>query len=75
MIVYQQLENYVIAPRVTSRTMDIHPAVSIGAVIAALWKWRNPPQAETYTVPVGSGFVAGQGLVAALLVIIVAAVS
>ncbi|HJU51733.1 MAG TPA: AI-2E family transporter [Acidimicrobiia bacterium] len=34
MIVYQQLENYVIAPRVTSKTMDIHPAVSIGAVIA-----------------------------------------
>lgn len=33
MIVYQQLENYFIAPRVTSRTMDIHPAVSIGAVI------------------------------------------
>ena len=34
MVAYQQLENYVIAPRVTSRTMSIHPAVSIGAVIA-----------------------------------------
>jgi predicted PurR-regulated permease PerM len=34
MVGYQQLENYVIAPRITSRTMSIHPAVSIGAVIA-----------------------------------------
>jgi predicted PurR-regulated permease PerM len=34
MVIYQQIENYVIAPRITSRTMDIHPAVSIGAVIA-----------------------------------------
>lgn len=34
MVVYQQLENYLVAPRITSRTMDIHPAVSIGAVIA-----------------------------------------
>lgn len=34
MVAYQQIENYLIAPRVTSRTMSIHPAVSIGAVIA-----------------------------------------
>ncbi|MGH8958554.1 MAG: AI-2E family transporter [Acidimicrobiia bacterium] len=34
MILYQQIENYFIAPRITSKTMDIHPAVSIGAVIA-----------------------------------------
>ena len=33
-IVYQQIENLVISPRVTSRTMAIHPAVSVGAVIA-----------------------------------------
>ncbi|MEZ5383699.1 MAG: AI-2E family transporter [Microthrixaceae bacterium] len=32
--VYQQLENYLFAPRVTARTMDIHPAVAFGAVIA-----------------------------------------
>ena len=31
---YQQIENLVISPRVTSRTMAIHPAVSVGAVIA-----------------------------------------
>jgi predicted PurR-regulated permease PerM len=34
MLAYQQLENYVIAPRVTARTMAIHPAVTIGALIA-----------------------------------------
>ena len=34
MIAYQQLENYLIAPRVTARTMAIHPAVTIGALIA-----------------------------------------
>jgi predicted PurR-regulated permease PerM len=31
--VYQQVENYVIAPRITARTVDIHPAVAFGAVI------------------------------------------
>jgi predicted PurR-regulated permease PerM len=34
MVAYQQLENYLIAPRVTARTMAIHPAVTIGALIA-----------------------------------------
>ncbi|HYN30221.1 MAG TPA: AI-2E family transporter [Dermatophilaceae bacterium] len=32
--VYQQLENYVFTPRVSRRTMDVHPAVALGAVIA-----------------------------------------
>jgi predicted PurR-regulated permease PerM len=32
-LAYQQLENYLIAPRITQRTMEIHPAVSIGAII------------------------------------------
>ncbi len=31
--VYQQLENYLLAPRVTARTVSIHPAVAFGAVI------------------------------------------
>jgi predicted PurR-regulated permease PerM len=31
--VYQQIENYLVAPRVTARTVDIHPAVAFGAVI------------------------------------------
>lgn len=30
---YQQVENYVISPRITQRTMEIHPAVSVGAII------------------------------------------
>lgn len=33
LIAYQQLENLLIAPKVTSRTMEIHPAVSIAAII------------------------------------------
>ena len=31
---YQQIENYVLSPRVTSRTMAIHPALAFGAAIA-----------------------------------------
>jgi predicted PurR-regulated permease PerM len=31
--VYQQVENYLVAPRVTARTVSIHPAVAFGAVI------------------------------------------
>ncbi|MFM7755784.1 MAG: AI-2E family transporter, partial [Actinomycetota bacterium] len=32
-IVYQQLENFLISPRITARTMEIHPAISFGAAI------------------------------------------
>lgn len=37
--VYQQIENYVLTPRVSRATMDIHPAVALGAVFigAAIW--------------------------------------
>lgn len=31
---YQQLENYLLAPRVTAHTMEVHAAVAFGAVIA-----------------------------------------
>lgn len=31
--VYQQVENYVFTPRVSRRTMDIHPAIALGSVI------------------------------------------
>lgn len=31
---YQQLENYFVAPRVTRSTLEIHPAVAFGSVIA-----------------------------------------
>ncbi len=33
-IVYQQLENYLLSPKITSQTMDLHPAVAFGAAIA-----------------------------------------
>ena len=33
-VVYQQVENYLFAPRVTAQTMEMHPAVAFGAVIA-----------------------------------------
>ncbi len=32
-VVYQQIENYIFAPRITAKTMDMHPAVAFGAVI------------------------------------------
>ncbi|WP_082126667.1 AI-2E family transporter [Allosalinactinospora lopnorensis] len=31
---YQQFENYVLQPRITARTLDMHPAVAFGAVFA-----------------------------------------
>ena len=30
---YQQLENYMLAPRISKRTMNIHPAVAFSSVI------------------------------------------
>jgi len=32
-IVYQQIENYLFAPRITARTMELHPAVAFGAAV------------------------------------------
>jgi predicted PurR-regulated permease PerM len=31
--IYQQFENYVISPRISKMTMDIHPAIAFGSVI------------------------------------------
>ncbi|MEU0372989.1 AI-2E family transporter [Streptomyces sp. NPDC006283] len=33
-VVYQQFENYVLQPKLTARTVDIHPAVAFGSVVA-----------------------------------------
>ncbi len=33
-VLYQQIENYLFLPRITARTMDLHPAVAFGSVIA-----------------------------------------
>jgi predicted PurR-regulated permease PerM len=32
-LIYQQIENYLLAPRITARTMAIHPAVAFGSAI------------------------------------------
>ncbi len=34
LVAYQQIENLLVAPRITAKAMSIHPAVAIGAVIA-----------------------------------------
>lgn len=33
-IIYQQIENYFLAPRITAETMELHPAVAFAAVLA-----------------------------------------
>jgi len=33
-LVYQQVENYLFAPRITAQTLEIHPAVAFGSVLA-----------------------------------------
>lgn len=33
-LIYQQIENYLLAPKITEKTMALHPAVSFGAAIA-----------------------------------------
>jgi predicted PurR-regulated permease PerM len=33
-VIYQQIENYFFAPRITARTMELHPAVAFGAALA-----------------------------------------
>ncbi len=32
-LIYQQIENYLLSPRVTAHTMELHPAVAFGSVI------------------------------------------
>lgn len=32
-IIYQQIENYVLLPRITARTMDLHPAIAFGSAL------------------------------------------
>lgn len=33
-VVYQQFENYMLQPKLTAKTVDIHPAVAFGSVVA-----------------------------------------
>lgn len=32
-IVYQQIENYILSPKITAHTMELHPAIAFGAAI------------------------------------------
>ena len=32
-VIYQQLENYILSPRLTAKTMNLHPAVAFGAAL------------------------------------------
>ncbi|MGY1734077.1 AI-2E family transporter [Geodermatophilus sp. SYSU D01045] len=34
--VYQQVENYLVGPRITARTVHVHPAVALGSVIVGV---------------------------------------
>jgi predicted PurR-regulated permease PerM len=35
-VLYQQIENYLFAPRITARTMDLHPAIAFGSVLVGV---------------------------------------
>ncbi|WP_372497197.1 AI-2E family transporter [Nocardiopsis dassonvillei] len=35
-VVYQQFENYLLQPRITAKTLDMHPAVAFGSVLAGV---------------------------------------
>jgi predicted PurR-regulated permease PerM len=55
-IVYQQVENYFFSPKISSRTMDIHPALAFGSVLvgAALLG----PIGALIAIPVAAGVLA-----------------
>jgi predicted PurR-regulated permease PerM len=35
-VFYQQFENYVLSPRITARTMEVHPAMAFGAALGGI---------------------------------------
>ena len=45
-------------------------AFAIGASLTALWTWGHRKSADDYNVPIASGFVAGESLVAAIIAIL-----
>ena len=52
-LIYQQIENYLISPRIQGKTMQLHPAVAFGAALAGgaigglLWAFLALPFAAT----------------------------
>ena len=55
-VVYQQLENYVITPRVGRQTMDVHPAVSLVAVLVGVALWG--PIGAFVGIPIAAAVIA-----------------
>ncbi len=54
--IYQQIENYILTPRVSRATMDIHPAVALGAVFAGLAIWG--PIGALIGIPIAAAIIA-----------------
>ena len=40
-VVYQQIENYLFSPRITARTMELHPALAFGAALGRRGRARR----------------------------------
>jgi predicted PurR-regulated permease PerM len=59
-LVYQQLENYWLSPKISAKTMSLHPAVALGAGIAGgaigglLWAFVALPVAATIQAAIGA---------------------
>jgi putative OPT family oligopeptide transporter len=47
---------------------------ALGAVIAAIWRWRSPATEQAYSVPVASGLIAGESMIKALLAMLATAI-
>ncbi len=45
-------------------------AFAVGAIITAVWEWRNRRSADTFNIPIASGLVAGESLIAAVIAIL-----
>ncbi len=54
--VYQQIENYYLTPRVSRATMNIHPAVALGAVFAGVGIWG--PIGALIGIPIAAAIIA-----------------
>ncbi|MFW6638813.1 AI-2E family transporter [Nocardiopsis algeriensis] len=58
-VVYQQIENYLLQPRITARTLDMHPAVAFGSVLAGVAILGAP--GALLALPVGASMQAFLG--------------
>ncbi|WP_159944411.1 MULTISPECIES: AI-2E family transporter [unclassified Nocardiopsis] len=58
--VYQQFENYLLQPRITAKTLDMHPAVAFGSVLAGVAILGAP--GALLALPVGASLQAFLGI-------------